>query len=80
MRLGKLEKEVLAWIEKENDPEVISALHTFARFTRSVHDRSGHFNFAQISKLLDRLEVKGLIEIKNRYRMDARITLKEKSL
>lgn len=80
MTLGKLEKQVLIWLDDEKTvkPSVTDAMYKFARFTRSAGERSGHSNYAQISHLLDRLVEKGFIEIWNRNRTDCEIIRTEK--
>jgi hypothetical protein len=80
VKLGKLELQVLLWLDNRYRESITSTsiplvMGKFARFTRKAGARSGSFNYAQISKILDKLTEKGFIEIRNRGRADAEIIL-----
>ncbi len=75
MKLGKLEKEVLKYLDNNKDNHIsFSDIGSkFARFTRNAGDRTGHSNYSQISHLLERLVNKGLIKIENCGRTDNKV-------
>ena len=74
MRLGKLEKEILDWMDEQKEsPSVPDILHRFARYTKKAGDRNSYSNYSQISRVLDRLEEKNVIIIINRRTTNSKI-------
>ena len=74
MRLGKLEKEILEWLDEQKEyPSMSEVGYKFARFTRNAGDRTGHSNFSQIWDVLERLEKKGFVTLLNRGRTDSQV-------
>jgi len=81
MRLGKLEKEILVWLDEQKEyPSPAEIEHTFARFTRGAGDRSGHSNYSQIWNILKRLEKKGFLVIMNPNRTNSQVIRVGKSI